>query len=101
MMKGPEVSGGASGLISGTSPTHLVPSHLMLTRVGSHGCPFASAPARLYMMRRLAGQEKPQLWNMPRAVGSALVRRCALFPASVYTPECSQLPHIVDPSSWS
>src|SRR5262249_17144357 len=33
--------------------------------------------------------------------GSAVLRRCALLPASVYTPECSQLPHIVVPSSRS
>src|ERR1043166_3673939 len=36
---------------------------------------------------------------MPSPVGSALLRRCALLPASVNTPECSQLPHIVVPSS--
>src|SRR5438309_853713 len=99
MMNAPNVPGGASGFMSGTSPTHFVPSHLMLTRVGSHGWPLASAPARLYMMRRFAGHENAQLWYMPRPVGSAVLLRCALFPASVNTPECSQLPHSVVPSS--
>src|SRR5258708_7190132 len=70
-------------------------------RLGSQGLPSASAEARLYMMRRLAGHEKAQLWYMPRPVGSAVERRCALLPASVYTPEWSQLPHDVEPSAWS
>src|ERR1044072_510442 len=99
MMNAPNVPGGASGFMSGTSPTHALPFHLIPTRVGSHGLPFASADARLYMTRLLAGHEKPQLWNMPRPVGSALLRRWALLPASLETPECSQLPHIVEPSS--
>ena len=34
----------------------------MPTRVGSHGLPCASAEARLYMMRRLAGQLNAQSW---------------------------------------
>ena len=57
--------------MSGTSPTHFSPFHLMPARVGSQGLPSLSAEARLYMTRRLAGQEKPQLWNMPRPLGSA------------------------------
>src|SRR5262249_27224754 len=57
------------------------------------------AEARLYITRRFAGQENVQLWYMPRPVGSAVLRRWALFPASVKTPEWSQLPHIVLPSS--
>src|SRR5256714_15250270 len=101
MMKAPYCPGGESGLMSGTSPTHFSPFQTMPGRVGSHGLPSASAEARLYMMRRLAGQENAQPWNMPNPVGSALFLRAALFPASVYTPECSQLPHMVEPSSCS
>ena len=83
MMKAPNVPGGESGLMSGTSPTHFSPFHLMPTRVASHGLPSASAEARLYMTRRFAGQEKPQLWYMPRPPGSDVTRRWALLPASV------------------
>src|SRR3989442_10910507 len=101
MMKAPYCPGGESGLMSGTSPTHFSPFQTMPGRDGSHGLPSASAEARLYMMRRFAGHENAQLWNMPSPVGSALFRRCALLPASVYTPECSQLPHKVVPSSCS
>src|SRR5437764_9068952 len=101
MMNAPYWPGGESGLMSGTSPTHFSPFQTMPGRVGSHGFPSASADARLYMMRRLAGHENAQLWYMPRPVGSAVERRCALLPASVKTPECSQLPHIVEPSSCS
>src|SRR5690349_24637880 len=36
---------------------------------------------------------------MPRPVGSAVLRRCVLLPASVKHAECTQLPHIVVPSS--
>src|SRR5439155_26923047 len=100
MMNAPNWPGGQSGLLSAPSPTHSSPFQTMPGRVGSHGLPSASAEARLYMMRRLAGQENAQPWNMPSPVGSALFLRAALFPASVYTPECSQLPHMVDPSSW-
>jgi hypothetical protein len=50
------VPGGESGLMSGTSPVHLVPFHTMPGRFGSHALPSASAEARLYMTRRLAGQ---------------------------------------------
>ena len=101
MMKAPYSPGGESGLMSGTSPTQSFPFQAMPGRVGSQGFPSASADARLYMMRRFAGHEKPQLWNMPRPVGSAVERRAALLPASVNTPTWSQLPHIVEPSSWS
>src|SRR6266851_2484099 len=87
--------------MSGTSPTHVLPFHWMPGRVGSHGLPLASAEARLYMTRRLAGHEKAHWWYMPRPSGSALLRRWARFPDSVYTPEWSQLPHSVEPSSWS
>src|ERR1051326_2128392 len=87
--------------MSGTSPTHFSPFQTIPGRVGSHGFPSASAEARLYMMRRLAGHENPQLGYTPSPVGSAVERRAALLPASVYTPRWSQLPHIVDPSSWS
>ena len=83
MMKAPYVPGGASGFMSGTSPTHFSPFHWMPARARSHGRPSASAEARLYMIRRLAGQENAQLWYMPRPVGSALLRRCAMLPASV------------------
>src|SRR5437870_432082 len=100
MMKAPYCPGGESGLMSGTSPTHFSPFQTIPGRVGSQGLPSASAEARLYMMRRFAGQENAQLWNMPSPVGSALFLRCELFPDSVYTPECNQLPHMVDPSSW-
>src|SRR5262245_27528354 len=101
MMNAPKVPGGESGLMSGTSPTHRSPFQTMPARLGSQGLPWASADARLYMMRRLAGHENPQVWYMPSPVASAVARRCALLPASVYTPECSQLPHRVEPSSLS
>src|SRR6266852_5548745 len=101
MMNAPKSPGFESGLMSGTSPTHFSPFHEMPGRLGSQGLPSTSADARLYMMRRLAGHENPQLWYMPRPFGSAVERRCALLPASVYTPEWSQLPHIVEPSACS
>ena len=101
MMKAPRCLGGESALMSGMSPTQRAPFHWMPTRCASHGLPSASADARLYMMRRLAGQLKAHWWNMPRPLGSALLRRWAMLPASVKTPECSQLPHIVEPSSRS
>ena len=66
--------------MSGTSPTHFSPFQTMPGRFGSQALPSASADARLYMTRRLAGQEKVQLWYMPRPVGSAVERRCALLP---------------------
>lgn len=53
------------------------------------------------MTRRLAGQLNAHWWNIPSPSGSALFRRAELLPASVKTPECSQLPHIVLPSSFS
>src|SRR5918912_4426185 len=101
MMNAPYSPGGESGLMSGTSPTHFSPFQTMEGRVGSHGLPCASAPARLYMMRRFAGHENAHSWNMPRPVGSTLLRRLAMLPADEYTPRCSQLPHMVEPSSWS
>src|SRR5215469_16141857 len=101
MMNAPSCPGGLSTLKSGTSPTHFSPFHWMPARFGSHGFPAASAEARLYMTRRLAGQLNAHWWNIPSPSGSALFRRAELFPASVKTPECSQLPHIVLPSSRS
>ena len=83
MMNAPYWPGGESGGKSGTSPTHFVPFHAMPGRVGSQGLPFASAEARLYMMRRLAGHENVQLGYMPRPVGSSVPLRAALLPASV------------------
>src|SRR5207253_11325691 len=59
------------------------------------------APPPLHVALPISGQENAQPWNMPNPVGSALFLRAALFPASVYTPECSQLPHMVEPSSCS
>ena len=69
--------------MSGTSPTHFSPFHWMPARFGSQGLPCASAEARLYMMRRLAGQLNAHWWNIPRPSGSALFRRIVRFPASV------------------
>src|SRR5512140_1314917 len=83
MMNAPNSPGLLSGLMSGTSPTHFAPFQTMPGLVGSHGFPLASAEARLYMMRRFAGQEKPQFGNIPNPVGSAVERRWALLPASV------------------
>ena len=87
MMNAPNSPGLESGLMSGTSPTHLSPFHLIPAREGSQGLPSLSAEARLYMTRRFAGHEKAQLWNMPRPSGSAGERRWVLFPASVNAPE--------------
>src|SRR5258706_278877 len=70
MMKAPYWPGGESAGKSGTSPTHFVPSHAMPGRVGSHGLPCASAEARLYMMRRLAGHQNVQSGYMSQPVGS-------------------------------
>src|SRR5262249_50734117 len=83
MMKAPNSPGGESGLMSGTSPTHFSPFQTMPGRFGSQALPSAFADARLYMMRRLAGHENPHVWYIPRPVGSAVDRRCALLPASV------------------
>ena len=83
MMNAPNWPGGESGLMSGTSPTHFSPFQTIDARDGSHAFPSASAPARLYMMRRLAGQENAHWWYMPRPFGSALLRRCVMLPASV------------------
>jgi hypothetical protein len=48
MMKDPLPSDGLEvGEKSGTSPTQVVPFHLMPDRDGSHGFPAASADARL------------------------------------------------------
>src|SRR5205814_8730647 len=90
-----------SAVLTGLAPTQFSPFQTMWGRVGSHGLPSLSADALLYMIRRFAGLEKPQSWNMPSPIGSALLRRAARFPALVYTPEWSQLPHRVVPSSCS
>ena len=49
---------------SGTSfVTHFSPFHSTSTLSGFHGLPFMSHEARLYRMRRLAGQLKPNFGN--------------------------------------
>src|SRR5262249_60807772 len=92
MMNAPNSPGLESGLMSGTSPTHFSPFHLMPAREGSQGLPSLSAEARLYMTRRLAGHEKPQVWNIPRPLGSALDRRAGLFSGSLKHPPQGPVP---------
>src|SRR5512139_3073336 len=102
MMKGFIPSSGAESILkSGTSaPAHLPApaSQAMILRVGSYGLPEGSQDARLYRMRRLAGQEKAQfrVWPMPK--GSELSRRAIMLPFSVQAPEKIQQPHEVEPS---
>jgi len=82
-MKAPYWPGGELGAMSGTSPTHSFPFQTMPGRVGSQGLPCASAEARLYKMRRFAGQANAQFGYMPSPVGSSVPLRAALLPASV------------------
>src|SRR5262249_59365393 len=91
MMNAPNSPGLESGLMSGTSPTHFSPFHLMPAREGSQGLPSLSAEARLYMTRRLAGHEKPQVWNIPRPLGAALDRRGAFLAAFLEDPPLEQV----------
>src|SRR2546423_15491231 len=96
MMNAPNVPGGESGLMSGTSPTHFSPFHLMPTRVGSHGFPSASAEARLYMNRRFAGQEEAQVWYIPGAGRSAVVAGRGLVADPVVEADRLQVGHHLD-----
>ena len=64
MMKLPFPSDGGDVVgKSGTSPTHVVPFQRIPGLVGSHGCPLASADARLYMTRRLSGHDQAHSWK--------------------------------------
>src|SRR5262245_58318429 len=103
MMNGPTCwSGCASGRMSGMSaPVHFVPSQCRYRRVESQGFPAGSAEARLYMIRRFAGQDTPQFGYTPRPVGSDVSRRAVRLPAGDHMPQYSQLPHEVEPSSRS
>ena len=77
MMKGSTPSSGAaSGRMSGTSaPPQLFPFQKTKRRFGSHGLPVASAEARLYRIRRLAGQAQAQPGVFPSPLGSLESRR--------------------------
>ncbi len=76
-----------------------VPFHAISLRFGSHGLPARSQEARLYRMRRLAGQANAQLSVCPRPNGSELSRRAIRLPFSVQRPQKIQQPHEVEPSS--
>src|SRR2546425_10194272 len=71
----------------------------MAVRDGSHGRPCASVDARLYIIRRLAGQLQAQLENRCMPLGSSVLRRVLMFPSAVYEPQYSQFPLDVVPSS--
>src|SRR5262245_17225432 len=87
MMNGFITPGLPVGAMSGTSnPVHRSPFHSISLRDGSQGLPVGSADARLYMMRRLAGQENDQFGNKPVSPGSLLSRRAIMLPASVKQP---------------
>ncbi len=60
MMNAPREPGSAVAGKSGTSPTQRLPFQRSTLRAGSQGSPAASAEARLYSTRRLAGHEKAQ-----------------------------------------
>ena len=87
MMNGPTSRGLAVSPISGTSaPTQRSPFHSTITRSGSHGRPSRSQEARLYRVRRLAGQENDQFACTPMPLGSLLSRRAIMLPSSVQLP---------------
>src|SRR3989442_6545598 len=71
----------------------------MAVRDGSHGRPCASVDARLYIIRRLAGQLQAQLENRCMPLGSSVLRRVIMFPSAVYEPQYSQVSLDVVPSS--
>src|SRR5215472_16834435 len=105
MMNGPMWSlGWESALKSGTSlPAHFAVAsfHQTCLREGSQGFPSISHEARLYITRRLAGQENAQFGKIPKPEGSSVPRRAIRFPASVNDPQYSQFPDEVVPSSLS
>src|SRR2546422_11771314 len=64
--------GALLGAKSGTSyPVHFVPSHQIHFFRSLHGLPWTSAEARLYRMRRLAGQAPPPSSCAPGGFGGA------------------------------
>jgi hypothetical protein len=74
--------------MSGMSfPAHFAPVHQTSFRFGSHGFPDGSQDARLYMIRRFAGQAKPQPGARPRPLGSEASRRAIMLPACVNDPQ--------------
>src|ERR1700722_6066931 len=103
MMNGPiPLPGTSSALKSATSaPPQAVPFHLINCRFGLYGLPAGSQEARLYMTRRLAGQDQAQLSVWPMPVGSELSRRAMRFPVGPQAPQKIQQPHWVLPSSRS
>src|SRR5438067_2357113 len=75
MMNGSQAAGSEGFMVggySGTSPVQALPFHWMPGRLGSQGLPWRSAEARLYMTRRLSGQDHDQLGKNPMPVGSFL-----------------------------
>src|SRR2546421_11338866 len=91
MMKGPMWSLGLeSTLKSGTSfPAHFCVAsfHQTWRRLESKGFPSRSQEARLYITRRLAGQDHAQPAWIPRLAGAEGSRRVLRLPASVDEPE--------------
>ena len=64
-----------------------LPFHWISGFAGFHGLPAGSALARLYRMRRLAGQEHAQFGARPCSRGSVASRRAIMLPRSVQQPE--------------
>ncbi|MNR35641.1 hypothetical protein D3C85_1535030 [compost metagenome] len=95
------LSGPASALKSGLSaPAHFSPFQAISLRLASHGWPAGSQLARLYRMRRLAGQAQAQPRVLPRPL-SLLSRRAIWLPACVQQPAKIQQALLVLPSSCS
>src|SRR2546425_12154216 len=70
--------GALLGAKSGTSyPVHFVPSHQIHFFRSLHGLPWTSAEARLYRMRRLAGQAQPHSSCAPGVFGGSGCFRAA------------------------
>src|SRR5665647_1488943 len=95
-------SGAESGLKSGMSePVHFfaAASQPITLRFASYGLPVRSQDARLYKMRRFAGQAYAQLSVCPRPNGSELSHRAIRLPFSDQLPAKIQQPHDVEPSS--
>src|SRR5258708_9599624 len=84
-----------------SAPVQALPFHAISVRGGPNGLPLRSHDARLYRMRRFAGQAhaQPSVWPMP--VGSELSRRPIWLPACVHAPQKIQHPLDVVPSSFS
>src|SRR2546426_2378211 len=89
------------GAKSGTSwPVHLTPSHHTHFFRSLHGRPRRSAEARLYRMRRLAGQAQPHSSWAPGGFGaSGCLPAARVRSGGGNTPQEIQEAQVVDPAS--